>query len=202
MKRKHHHAYTNNTSAVDLFCAMMVLFLSIAVICMAAMKVDEKKKNIQSKTEFMITVRWDNNQDDDIDLWVSDPLGKFVSYYQKQAGFLQLDRDDLGNTATDFITLPNGEVIKFDENKEVVSIRAIIPGEYIVNCHAFNKKTTEPTKVTVLVEKLNPYKIVMVKTLSFNTSGEEKTFCRFKVDTKGEVVEINDLEFKFIGGLR
>ena len=52
------------------------------------------------KAEYIITVDWDDSLEDDVDLWVRDPNGEIVSYLQKDAGWLHLDRDDRGVVLT------------------------------------------------------------------------------------------------------
>ena len=50
----------------------------------------------------------------------------------------------------------NGEKVQNPLNQEVVTIRAVVPGEYIVNIHYYATKTEQPVDVNVKVEKVNP----------------------------------------------
>ena len=52
------------------------------------------------KAEFIITLSWPEDLPDDLDVWVEDPHGEVVSYLQKDAGWLHLDRDDRGGMCT------------------------------------------------------------------------------------------------------
>lgn len=194
------HRYMNNTPMIDLFLTMALFFFTICVIEMALVKIENKKKNIESKAEFIITVEWPKEREDDVDTYLEDPIGNIIFYGQKAKGLMHLDRDDLGY-ANDSIRLPDGSYIDFPFNKEKVTLRGIIPGEYILNLHLFNKRqsNTAPIPVTVLIEKLNPYSIVLSKKIILYENGDEKTVCRFKLDKDGKVVEINNLPKKFVG---
>ena len=91
---------------------------------------------------------------DDIDIWVQDPIGETVSYLRKDAGWLHLDRDDRGEI-NDTITV-NGKVQVYPINQEVVTIRGIIRGEYIVNLYYYQQSDRIPVEALVKVEKVNP----------------------------------------------
>ena len=50
----------------------------------------------------------------------------------------------------------NGEEVQNPLNQEVVTLRVVVPGEYIVNIHYYATKTEQPVDVNVKVEKVNP----------------------------------------------
>ena len=119
---------------------------------------------------------------------------------------MNLDRDDLGR-ANDTIETLNGEKILVRQNIEHVTIRGIIPGEYIVNVHLYRRSPRhevleedyfENIPVRVNVEKLNPYGVVYIKELLLTVKGEEKTVLRFTVDADGKITEINDLPYQIV----
>ena len=141
-----------------------------------------------------------------IDTWVRDPAGNIVGFKQKDRGLMNLDRDDLGR-ANDTIETLNGEKILVRQNIEHVTIRGIIPGEYIVNVHLYRRSPRhevleedyfENIPVRVNVEKLNPYGVVYIKELLLTVKGEEKTVLRFTVDADGKITEINDLPYQIV----
>ena len=59
------------------------------------------------------------------------------------------------DTQTLTITV-NGEKVVYPINQEVVTIRGIIPGEYVVNLYYYNAAGTRPVDTLVKVEKVNP----------------------------------------------
>jgi len=57
---------------------------------------------------------------------------------------MYLDKDDLGY-ANDIVKNIDGTITKVNINREVVTIRGIIPGEYIINAHYYSSRT--PNKI-------------------------------------------------------
>ena len=168
-----------------------------------------KKSNVEVIAEFIITTSWPDGSADDIDTWVKDPAGNIVGFKQKDRGLMNLDRDDLGRS-NDTITTTTGDKIYVRQNIEHVTIRGIIPGEYIVNVHLYRRAArTDVSKsdyfelipVRVNVEKLNPYGIVYIKDIMLTYKGEEKTALRFTVDEEGKVTEINELPHQIVQGV-
>ena len=149
--------------------------------------------NITYKAEYIITVIWPENQPDDIDLWVQDPYQETVSYLQKEAGWLHLDRDDRGDLNDTVII--NGEQVVHPINQEVVTIRGIISGEYIVNLHYYESHSDRPVRANVKIEKVNPVlRLVFIDQVTLDKVDDEKTVLRFELDGNGEFVGMNRLE--------
>lgn len=149
--------------------------------------------NITYKAEYIITVTWPENQPDDIDLWVEDPYGERVSYLQKEAGWLHLDRDDQGNL-NDTVMI-NGVEVVHPINQEVVTIRGILSGEYVVNLHYYQSQSNSPVRASVKVEKVNPLlRLVYFDQLILNKVDDETTALRFELDGNGEIIGMNRLE--------
>lgn len=192
MKRSHKD-YGCNTSFLDLLFNMLLAFVAMFILSFAMINVTKNSKNFESKAEFIITISWPNDFDDDIDVYLQDPEKHLVMFKRKEDGLMHLDRDDLGFT-NDVIETINGP-IKYDENREIVTIRGIISGEYTLNIHAFRKKDQRPTPVTIKIDKINPsYKTVFSKQIIISKEGEEKTVTRFTLDKKGEMISVNTLQ--------
>jgi hypothetical protein len=54
-------------------------------------------------------------------------------------------------------------------------------------------ETTEPSTVTIQLEKINPFKTITIKTVDLTIKAEEKTAFRFTVSPNGEVIDLNEL---------
>jgi len=108
---------------------------------------------------------------------------------------MHLDRDDVG-WRNDRIRLPDGTVAEVKINREVVSLRGIIPGEYVVNVHMYHMKSNDPTPVTIRLERVNPYEFVTIKELTLEAVGREATAFRFTLDKDGVVTDLNEDEKK------
>ncbi len=79
----------------------------------------------------MITLFWDDNRNIDLDLWLLSPTSdKPIYYNNRETENIGLDRDSRG-----FITnrkeLGDGKTA-VSANREIIAIRAIMPGDYIV----------------------------------------------------------------------
>jgi hypothetical protein len=181
----------------------MMLFKGLQVvaflffIALLAMNPEAKEGKVESKAEFLITMTWPDDHPDDIDLYVEDPLGNIVWYHVREGGFLVLDRDDRGS-ANNTLTV-DGRKITSPFRQETISIRGIVPGEYVVNVHYFLATRGGPVPTVVKVEKINPVvEVVSHDTIMLNRMGEEKTAVRFKLDTTGKVVDVNHREKSLI----
>jgi len=127
---------------------------------------------------------------DDLDLFVQDPVGNIAWYRHREAGFLTLDRDDRGGI-NDFIIV-NGKKILSPIREEIVTLRGIVAGEYTVNVSHFQATTGQPVSASVKVQKLNPtVQVVFDNKLMLDHSGQEKTAVRFRLDTEGKVIDVN-----------
>ena len=92
----------------------------------------------------------------------------------------------------------------------MVTIRGILPGEYIVNAHWFSKSNTkigkkgeqyvpsDSIKVSIKIEKLNPYVLIYTGDEVISAPGLEVTFLRFYVDEKGNVTKTNKLNYPIV----
>jgi hypothetical protein len=147
---------------------------------------------IDAKAEVLITVAWADRHPDDVDTLVEGPEGNLVWYHNRDTGLMHLDRDDRGLFA-DRIVL-NGREIANPLNQETVSVRALQPGEYVVNLLHYQSNYSEPLPVTVKVEKLNPsVRLLYYGTKELVGTGDEQTAIRFTIDAEGEVVSTSEL---------
>ena len=177
----------------DLLFNTLLGFTLLFFISIMFMNPIAKLGNINYKAEYIITVIWPENQPDDIDLWVQDPYQETVSYLQKEAGWLNLDRDDRGDL-NDTVMI-NGEKVVHPINQEVVTIRGIISGEYIVNLHYYESQSEQPVRANVKIEKVNPVlRLVFIDQVLLEKVDDEKTVLRFELDGDGEIVGMNRLD--------
>lgn len=189
--------YSCNTSFLDLLFNMLLAFTCLFVLAFAmmAVKQQESKATYEAHAEFMVTTTWTEGMNDDIDTYVADPAGHLIMFQRRDDGLMHLDRDDRGSDY-DFIDTPSGR-IQCKDNREIVTIRGIVPGEYVVNVHAFSLRAKDKEGVSrpvrVRVEKINPYQLVCDKEVSVNKNGDERTIIRFEIDNEGKVTKTSDL---------
>ena len=180
----------------DMLYLLSLSFAVLLIYALIQIHPPAKKSEIERKAEFLIILEWDERSDADIDLWVMDPQENIVWFQQKTGGFLHLDKDDLGHR-NDKIMIDGEEKIIY-LNREVVTIRGIVPGEYITNVHAFRKDEKTPVNGYVRLLKLNPYIEYATEYFILKNIGDEITVFRFYVDKDGYVSDINQDQYRFI----
>jgi hypothetical protein len=190
--------YGSGLAFLDLLFNTLLCFVALFAISFLLINPVAEQKKVDVKAEFLITVSWPEEVSDDVDIYVRDPVGNLVYFKNRESGLMHLDRDDLGHK-NDIISGPAG-VVEYKENQEVVTIRGIYSGEYIVNIHMYNKISEGAVQITVEVEKLNPYVKILSKTISMTHAGEERTVCRMIIDSEKNVESINYLSKSLIGG--
>jgi hypothetical protein len=173
----------------------VVLLFAITLLLVSPRTMDN---GVKQKAEFLITVEWDKESNDDVDSYLQDPNGELVNYNRREDGLMHMDRDDRGKL-NDQSRAKSGEVITFDENVENISIRSILPGEYVCNVHMYHRNDAgQETEVSVKIVKLNPVpQTIALKKVILKHTGDEVTVFRFTVAADGTVHDINDLEKKF-----
>jgi len=183
--------YDTNVAFLDLLFNTLLCFAALFTLSFVMINPSRENANTESKAEFIITITWPHEQDNDVDVYVEDPEGHLVSFNRREDGLMHLDRDDLGHR-NDTIQTPDGP-IAYNENREIVSIRGILPGEYIVNVHMYHKNSVENCPVTIQLDKINPFKTAALKEVTLVIKEEEKTAFRFTVNQNGDVIDVNEL---------
>ena len=212
--------YKSTIGFTDLLFNILVGFAFLFIIAFLLIKPEAKKEDFERKAEFVVVLEWDHDQPDDIDLYVQDPTNSTVHFRLPIANFMYLDKDDLG-FANDIVKNVDGTITKVNINREVVTIRGIIPGEYVINAHYYSaRKWTGQTlstnvdnsyelgkgkstgkKLTVKIElyKVDPYKIWWIGEKTFTHRAQEETFVRFIIDPDGKQVgDFTYVEKKFV----
>ena len=145
---------------------------------------------VNLKAEYIITLTWPPGQADDLDLWVEDPSGNVVSYLQRDVGWLHLDRDDRGD-AGDVVTVDGRERIN-PLNQEVVTLRGIVAGEYVVNVYYYESQTQGPVDATVQIDRVNPVlRVEYADQIRLQQRDHEVTVIRFSLTESGEVTGLS-----------
>jgi hypothetical protein len=194
-----HKNNDSQLSFIDLWMNLGLALMALFILAYIQINVKQKsKKVVQTNAEFIITISWDSQSDDDVDGYLEDPSGNVLYFRAREIGVMHLDRDDLGKK-NDIARLSNGETIQIEDNREIITLRGVIPGEYTLNVHMYQKNDVEPTTVTVTVDKINPYSTVKTKDVTMIESGQEKTICRFTLNADGVVEDVNELAKPLIG---
>ena len=91
--------------------------------------------------------------------------------------------------------MPDGTVKVLNINREVVTVRGIVPGVYNVQAHIYSRKglikDEKPGTITVKVIKVNPYGEVYQGTKPYSIRGQQITMLNFKLDKDGKFLGFN-----------
>ncbi len=184
--------YKSSIGFIDLLFNILVGFAFLFIVAFILIKPESKKKDFERRAEYIVVLEWDKGVPDDLDLYVRDPLGGLVSFRYPRVNFSHLDKDDLGSR-NDSVIMSDGTLKTIPINREVVTIRGIIPGEWIINAHYYSPYNLNRTKdktlnVKVELHKVNPYSILGIWEKKYYRKGQEETFVRFTIDTEGKLV--------------
>ncbi|MEE8078839.1 MAG: hypothetical protein V3T18_07565 [Pseudomonadales bacterium] len=195
-----HRIYRENESQdafTDLLFNALLGFAFMFVAAFTMISDTNSSGKIDSKAEVLITVRWEDRHPDDVDTLVEGPQGNLVWYHNRDTGLMHLDRDDRG-LFQDRVTLDGVEVSN-PINQETVTVRALKPGEYVVNLLHYQSNYSVPLPVTVKIEKLNPsVSLIFYGTRELMGVGDEQTAVRFTIDANGDVVGTNELQKRLL----
>jgi hypothetical protein len=140
------------------------------------------KENTQPPGNVIVEMRWPDELDADVDLWVEAPGDIPVGYSNKGGVVFNLLRDDLGRRAD-----------ATGMNYEVSYSRGIPAGEYTVNVHLYRNTTgVFPIPVTVVTSVKKSSKEsarqLLASNIELTREGEELTVYRFKLSEQGDLV--------------
>jgi hypothetical protein len=92
MKRNYH----TSLSFLDLLFNTVLCFAALFALSFILINPSREDKNVEVKAEFIITVTWPNDLNNDVDTYVEDPQGRLVAFMRREEGLMHLDRDDVG----------------------------------------------------------------------------------------------------------
>ena len=177
----------------DLLFNALLGFTFLFLIAVLFMNPISKKAIINPKAEYIISLNWPDKDPNDLDIWVEDPSGNIIWFRNKEAGLVHLDRDDRGNV-NDTIDF-DGKTIDNPLNQEIVTIRGVVPGEYIVKVHYYETMDQSPVPANITISKVNPIlNVAFYGETILQNKGDESTVARFTVDREGDIIDINKLQ--------
>lgn len=177
----------SNLAFNDLLFNVLIGFVMLFVIAFLMINPIAKKADIPVKAEFIVVLEWDEDAHDDLDLWMQLDKNKPVGFTNREDTPLHLDRDDLGTTNDRIVV--DGKVIFIKTNRETITVRGIIPGDYFVTVHMYSKKAAV-VPYTVTVMKVNPFRQVYSLTGEFLVNREIQRLPAFTVDANGRVTSV------------
>ena len=200
MNKRRSRQEGSSLAFLDMLFNMVLAFAFLFVLAFLLIRppAPPVPANVQLKAEFMLTLTWPDKSFDDVDLWLQLPNGKKVWYSQRDTEYATLDRDDRGGHGDTFGQYPNRQVLFL--NREVITVRAIVPGRYIAAVHVYSTfsdvegipaEVSLPYTASIEVLKINPRveRIAKVDAV-FKHRWEAKTLLAFTVNQDGVVTDI------------
>ncbi len=205
MRRGRHAREPEVDPFYDMLFNMLIAFVFCFIVALIAMNPKARKSgDVAAKAEFILNLNWPDDDPNDIDLWVQSPAGEVVWFRARESGLMHLDRDDRG-ASNDTVEI-NGRTIVNPLNQEVVTLRGIVSGEYIVNAHYYDsskaadaKASSDPragrsVPVSLSLIKVNPRaEVTYYGQQVIKRPGDEVTLLRFTIRNDGSVVGMSTL---------
>jgi hypothetical protein len=184
------------TAFLDLLFTVALLFAVLVILMVKFINPEVvNEKNVEAKAEAIITVTWPEEANDDVDSYLEDPTEAVIWFGDKDQNFMNLDRDDRG-VGFDTVITEFGQ-FNYPENKEILTIRKLMDGEYVFWVHMYRMKSLSPITINVVMEKINPsVQLLQRKEITLSGDGDHTTAFRFVVKD-GEIVSFSDLQKKF-----
>lgn len=180
---------SSNLAFNDVLFNVLLGFVMLFIIAFLLINPISKKADIPNKSEVIIILEWNKESNSDIDLWVQRDDNNPVGFTNKQSAPLHLSRDDLGSKND--IVFINGKKEVIKQNREVITVRGIVPGDYYITIHGYNVDADNDRDVIkVRVIDVNPYKEQYVKTYDITFTGQKINAPGFTLDSEGNITEI------------
>ena len=90
MKKNRSNDIKPDTVFHDLLLNFLLVFMVLFILAILFIKPPVETKKVDAKAEYLITLEWDDNSENDLDIWVRDPLNNIVSFRNKSAGLMFL----------------------------------------------------------------------------------------------------------------
>jgi hypothetical protein len=203
--RRRPRPYGFALSFQDMLMAMIAVYAFLFLTAYALIKPADQKPGVQMKAEYLLTLEWPEGSLDDIDLHLLLPDQQMVNFRHREVEHAMLDHDDVGTNGV--YRDAQGRMVRIGDHKETITLRAIVPGEYVANVHVYRvndrpgqpRSETLPFTTTVRLMKLNPrVEEVAVAHVALAQLGEQKTAFEFRIGDGGEVSVNEDADVPFI----
>lgn len=180
----------------DLLFNLSLAFSVIMIIALLMIG-NEKREDVVRPAEYLITMTWNDESPNDVDLHLLYDGEDWVNYKveDREKKHIFLERDDRGYT-NDFYENESGEKVPLKLNREVITLRTKTDGHYALSAHMYQVfdnyggDSFLPENVVIEVLQLNPYRIIAVVEKTLATRRMEMPMLTFDIEG-GEVVNVD-----------
>jgi hypothetical protein len=171
---------SSSSVTIDLLFNLLLTFVCLFFLAFILVNepTEEESSDVTSDAQFLISMSWD--VDCDIDLWIKLPNGERVYYGRRQSGPVHLDLDVVG--FRHFRSESTGSTVVLEGNQEIVSIRGVLEGTYIINAHYFGgRNNAEEVKVQVHIQDVKRRNTLWAGEVLLNGAGHEAHVVKLEV---------------------
>jgi hypothetical protein len=168
---------------VDLFLCLLLIFALLFLLSYTLIAEKKKKEDLaKNDNNILIMMSW--KMDNDVDLWLQLPDGRCVGYNNRDEPPAHLDVDVVrwrrykDDTGYEYI---------IENSQEVITIRDILEGEYVVNIHYYGAHSVppeQPVEVSLLIQDVKNRKVIYAGTKLLHYVQTELHFARFIVGSR------------------
>lgn len=197
---------------IDFLWNMLLVFVGLFFLASFAKSAEEVAitNALELPVKYVITMEWDSDSKNDIDLFLRVPDGSVVHYANKEIPLINLERDDIG-TETDIALDRLGKSHEYRINQEIIFIREALPGKYLVSPYYYAQKGIPiqpgprqpvPEKILIKMIQLNPtYLELFSREVTVYQQYDEALAFSFIVDANKEI-DFTTEEFLWIRDFR
>ncbi len=167
----------------DVMMLVLFGFMTIVILLLPHLNPPTKTaEDLLPPGNVIVELRWPDEIDSDVDLWVQAPGDVPVGYSNKGGEVFNLLRDDLGHSRD-----------AAEVNYEVAFSRGRPAGEYTINLHLYKnnaKVLPVPAKIVVSMKSdaQAPMRKLAERAIDLTHLGEETTVLRFSLGEEGRLV--------------
>jgi len=170
----------NTNVIIDLLFNLLLVFVVLFFISFLMVNEPEEQETAKNDNNILITMCW--KTDNDIDLWLQLPDERAIWYQNRDEPPAHLDVDVVRWRS--YYDQNDSEYV-IESNEEIITIRGILEGEYVVNVFYYDCGVydDEPIEIELIVQDVVNGNIIYAGTKKVSISGDETHFVRFTVES-------------------
>ncbi len=176
---------------IDLLLNLVLTYLILFALAFILINDTSSKNQTKNSNNILISMAWD--LDCDIDLWLLMPDGSKIYYNRRDNPPAHLDVDV--KRWRRYKYPDTGEIYTIKNNEEIISIRGIMDGKYVVNAHAYDLHNVKDSiNVDILIQDVGNSKIIYAGSKTLRREVVEQSFVTFTVnDLKNDNYDISEV---------
>lgn len=198
----HRDRYGNLLGYVDICMNMLMAFVLLFAFAFMMIRLQEsvieKQSSMSMNSKMVLHLSWDNDSNDDIDLWAKteNPLA-VVGFKSKASRNMFLDNDTLGKSSNE-LAMKDGKFISTYGNNEHLHFKECTETHVTVNAHYYRSYMGRPVTVKVELIRLDPLATLHSSTITLDKPGQERTVFQFDLSESCTISNLNDSQSLFI----